>query len=61
MIRYTVCSSMNITQGLDFILSHLESLWPKMVSTHLTDNAQIPVCSPEELEKINTLRMLRRN
>lgn len=37
-----------IAQGLAFILTHLEGLWPKMISTHLTYNAQIPVDRPEE-------------
>lgn len=37
-----------ITQGLAFILTHLEDLWPKTISTRLSDNAQIPVNSPEE-------------
>jgi hypothetical protein len=37
-----------ITQGLTFILTHLEGLWPKTISTHLTNNAQIPVDSYEE-------------
>jgi hypothetical protein len=37
-----------ITQGLTFILTHLEGLWPKRISTHLTNNAWIPVHSYEE-------------
>lgn len=37
-----------IMQGLTFMLTHLEDLWPKTISTHLTHNAQIPVCSYKE-------------
>lgn len=37
-----------ITQGLVFILSHVDGLWPKMASTYLTANAQMAVNGPEE-------------
>jgi hypothetical protein len=38
----------NVREGLAFILTHLEDLWPKMISTRLTYDAQIPVNSLEE-------------
>jgi hypothetical protein len=44
----TIPAIPTIRQGLAFILLLLEGLWPKMASTHLTNNAQIRVNSPEE-------------
>ena len=44
----TIATIPTIIQGLTFILTHVEDLWPKMMSTRLTYNAQIPVKSPEE-------------
>jgi hypothetical protein len=41
-------SYMNMTQGLAFILTHLEDLWSKMISTYRTYNAQVPVGCPEQ-------------
>jgi hypothetical protein len=36
------------SQTLAFILTHVENLWAKMISTNLTRNAQIPVNTPGE-------------
>jgi hypothetical protein len=44
----TFTATPTIMQGLTFTLTHLEGLWPKTISTHLTYNAQIPVHSYEE-------------
>jgi hypothetical protein len=44
----TFTATATVTQGLLFILTHLDGLWPKMISTHLTDNAQIPANCPEQ-------------
>lgn len=39
----------SFNQGLDFILSHFqESLWPRAISTHLTEGRQILVFNKEE-------------
>ena len=38
-----------VENGLEFIRSHLDDLWPRMVSTYATKGAQVEVGNPEEV------------
>ena len=42
---------MNIEQGLDFLLTHFESKFPRTISTFKTQNRQVEIFSKEEALK----------
>ena len=49
MMDNKTISSCSIEEGLDFILSHFEDpIWPRTISTHITEGRQVLVYSKEE-------------
>jgi hypothetical protein len=48
--RVDIDKEKQVTEGLDFILSHLKNStrWPRTISTKASDGRQIPVYSKQE-------------